>query len=183
MIKLDRRILLLILYPGICLIMILVWYNLLYGPRLKEREALEGRIKAVQTEANELQEKSNKLSLVLKEKREITESYNQLVGGILRDTDIPSAMISIIKSGRGKNIRILSVRPDTSELFSGGNTGQLKTVKFEFELEGRYIDIGLYLIEISELPFFKGYENVHIEAVKELYPKTKANVVCSLLVL
>lgn len=181
--KISKQVLLLGIYPAIGIITVVLWYVLLYAPKVNERKAIEVRMQSVQKETESIKAQSVQLALRLKEKEQITECYQKLITELPRKEDIPATMVKIIKIGRGKNVRIVSMKPDTSELFSDSRAARLKSLKLAFVLEGRFIDIGRYLEEISDLPFFRGYENIRIEADKEIYPKTKANVVCTLLFL
>jgi len=177
-----------ILFSTACLSAVFLWYMFLYSPKNAELKRIKDDLKSIQAQ-HELFLKRDAFqpsSILPEQEATIYEKYNELTAKIPERDYIPSAMIQMIKTGEGRNIRIVSVKPVTSQLFANPRLvgeSQLKEVPVDIVLEGRFTDIGRYLFDLMDLPFFSGYNNIRMEESEEIYPKIKANIKCVLLFL
>lgn len=159
------------------------WYTSLYLPKSTELKRIKEELKSTQKQCEILSRYIQPASI---EEGSIPEKYHELIAKIPERDEVPSAIIQMVRAGQGRNIRILSTDPSTSQLLTtyGRPAGyQLQEIPVEIVLEGRFVNIGRYLFALMNLPFFGGYNSIRLEANEETYPKTRTTIGCMLLFL
>ncbi|MGA1791025.1 MAG: type 4a pilus biogenesis protein PilO [bacterium] len=174
------------LFIGICLVMILLWYMLLYTPQKNDLKRIQEEQRLIQTQYNRLLENSSLAMFDSAKKLEISKKCIEILNNLPHKEDIASALAQVIDIGQGKDIRIISINPNKISFSDHQDTepdAELEKMAFDMILEGNFLNISQYLFDLMNLPFFVGYRSIEIEASKEIYPKTKAQITCILLFL
>lgn len=173
-----------ILFSTVCIGAVLLWYKLLYLPQKYESESIREELKSIQIQHESLSKNGVLQPAFMEEEAAISAQYNKLTAKIPERDEIPSAMIQMIRPGQRRNIRIISVNPLMSQLFENRTLPdefQIEEVPVDIVLEGKFVDIGRYLSDLTSLPFFGGYSNFQMEMSEEIYPKINAKITCMLL--
>ena len=174
------------LFIGICMVMILLWYVLLYTPQKNNLKRIKEEQRSIQTQYNRLLENSSLAMFDSAKKLEISKKCIEILNNLPRKEDIASALSQVTNIGQGKDIRIISINPNKISFSDHQDTetdAELEKMAFDIVLEGSFINIGQYLFDLVNLPFFVGYRSIEVEASKEIYPKTRVQTTCILLFL
>jgi len=175
-----------ILFAVVCLGAVFLWYKLLYLPKNTELKIIKEDLKSTQIQCELLLGNASRPGFRLENEAAVSEKYDELMAKLPERDEIPSAIIQMIRTGKDGNIRILSTKPVTSELFANRRRpkeSHIKEVPVDIVLEGKFVDIGRYLFDLTDLPFFGGYSKLWIETSEEIYPEIRAGVRCTLLFL
>ena len=101
-----------------------------------------------------------------------------------RKATISSILTPIRGIGEQKAIDILYIKPLTYQLFQQDSLeeeNELFEIPVEIKLKGRFIDVGDYLFDLSNVPFFGGFEKITIAMYDSIYPMIEAEITCILL--
>lgn len=175
-----------ILFAVVCLGAVFLWYKLLYLPKNTELKIIKEDLKSTQIQCECFLGDASRPPFRLEDEAAVSEKYNELMAKMPERDEIPSSIIQMIRTGKDRNIRILTTKPVTSELFANRRRpkeSHIKEVPVDIVLEGKFVDIGRYLFDLTELPFLGGYSNFQMGTSEEIYPEIRAEVRCTLLFL
>ena len=145
---------------------VFLWYIFLYFPQKRKLEKLKEEI-----EANRMQH-ALALGTILATSKPATgkidllKKYNEIKALLPRKATINSILTPIRGIGREKDMDILYIKPLTYQLFrqdSWEDENELFEMPVEIKLKGRFIDVGDYLFDLSNVPFFGGFEKITID--------------------
>jgi Tfp pilus assembly protein PilO len=172
------------LFMGVCFSAMLLWHLFLYGPQKKDLERIKEEQKLIQTQYDRLLEDFSSAMLGSAEKIKISRKCIEILKNLPRKEEIGFALSQIMKTGESHDIRIISMTPQKLSFSESQDTkteSQLEKIFIDMIMEGRFIDMGQYLFDLVELPFFAGCSKIGIETAKEIYPETRAKMTCVLL--
>ena len=167
-------------------IAVVLWYMFLFVPKRNDLEKIRDKQKVIQTQYNQLLENYSLAMMGSAKKLEISRKCIDILDNLPSKEDISSVLSQILKIGQGKDIRIISVSPHEVSFSNNQDSkrkAQLQKIHLDITLEGRFINIGQYLFDLTNLPFFAGYSKIEIRTSEEIYPKTTAEITCVLLFL
>ncbi len=184
MIDVNKKTVVLALCPVVFLIVVLSWYRLLYLPKMSEIKTMRQDLDAIQRKMEFYSEESFQAARTLREQQAIAERYHSLMAAVPHGDQVPSVMARIAKMGRVRNVRMVSIRPDTSGMFSDDGTQQgydlqVKQVRFEMHVQGTFMNISRWLSDLSGLPFFRSCQAIRIRTDEGHYPGTEADITCA----
>ena len=110
-------------------------------------------------------------------KLEISKKCIEILNNLPRKEDIASALSQIIEISQGKDLRIISINPNKISFSDHQATGpgsKLEKMAFDLILEGSFINISQYLLDLVDLPFFVGYRSIEIKASKNDFINAKS---------
>lgn len=165
---------------------IIIWHTFLFAPKRNDLKKIREKQKLIQTQYNKLLENYSLAMMGSAKKMEISKRCIDILDNLPCKEDIASVLSRVIEIGQGKDIRIISVSPHGVSFSKNRDTErktQLEKIHLDIILEGRFINMGQYLFDLINLPFFAGYSKIEIETSEEIYPETKAEITCILLFL
>ncbi len=169
-----------------CFVTVLLWHMFFYLPKKGELKTIKEEIKMFQGQYNLLSNDASIAAFKAANAGRISKRYNELIKKLPQKKDIASTLSQIAKIGQRENIRILSIEPLKFQLFKNRKSmkdSHLEEIPIDIIMKGKFVDIGRYLFDITNLPFFVGYKSIRMEMSEEICPDTKAKITCVLLFL
>ena len=172
-------------YPVACAFLALLYYKFIYVPKIQQIDRYKQELAGIQRSADRMTDESLKAALAAKRYADISKRFRATTEAIPKLVNIPSTIRQIARVGSAKQVRVVSVRPDISTLLEqyksvGASEHEITDVEVVITAEGRFADLGRYLFDLSDLPFFKEYRSIKVESSEEIYPRIRAKVRCAL---
>jgi Tfp pilus assembly protein PilO len=165
---------------------IVIWYTFLFTPKRNYLKKIREKQKLIQTQYNQLLENYSLAMMGSAKKLEISRKCIDILDNLPFKEDIAPVLSRVIEIGQGKDIRIISINPHDVSFSKNKDTErktQLEKIHLDITLEGSFLNMGQYLFDLINLPFFAGYSKIDIETSEKIYPETKAEITCILLFL
>ncbi|MFH1147845.1 MAG: hypothetical protein V1736_09080 [Pseudomonadota bacterium] len=183
--KLNKKMLVLTAYPVACALLGLLYYKVIYIPKSRQIEKCRQELVAIQTSAQRMTEAAMKATLAARRYEDVSNRFRAMTETVPRLGNIPSTMQQIAKVGAARQVRVVSIKPDISALleqYKSAHAGDLevKDVEVIITAEGRFPDVGRYMFDLSDLPFFKEYGSIRVESSDDIYPRIRAKMRCTL---
>ena len=160
---------------------ILFWYIYLYLPKNNKLKAIKKDLTTIKMEATKIQKDISSINIRLNQESTILTKYNETKNKLPQRGDIVSILNALNQIKQEKHLRIISVQPTRFQLVEDTKTSDklsLGEIPVKILLEGEFIDIGQYLFDLANLPFFGGYKNMLIESSEKIYPEIEAEITC-----
>ncbi|MFH0924086.1 MAG: hypothetical protein V1872_00380 [bacterium] len=171
----------LIIFIIICIGTIFLWHRILYLPKKTELKRIKDEIKRIEKDSERLTLEIAELGEQGKKERIILQRYTEQVAKIPSIATISSISEQMVKDAKDKDIRIVSMVPIILPGSKQREEMALKEIYLDIVLEGDYLDLAKYIMDLAELPFLNGYQKFRINSDKEVYPMVEAEIGCNLL--
>lgn len=170
---------------GFFLIIIVLWYILLYIPKVNELKRIKDEINRFQMQYKILSQNNSPAVLDKAEETTIFTKYNELIAQLPKKEDISSALNQIKRIGQEGKIKILSLKLLKLQLLENSNLKreyQIEEIPVNVIVQGDFFDIVQYLLHLGNLPFMSRFKNIRIETYEKIYPEIETRFTCMLFI-
>jgi len=166
-----------LLAGGVMLAAIVGWYFLLYSPVVAKTALIQAQLSSQEDSLKADQNyKINSARLQL----QINELNTQIATWDARfpaRTEIVSLAKEILHFGESHNLELIEMRPSLFELYALEKAGAHVSGRYTMQLpischfQGRYLDLGKMLEDVSNLPFNATVADVALTPIPKRYPE------------
>ena len=177
---LERKVLLIAL--GICVVLALAAFFLLYQPRVKARQDNASQATQLQKQLDETRARVKGIGRLRERVAELTQANAQFVARVVPRSQMLSMLRQLAQLAADRKVRFLEIAPPSLDTLMQQETpsAPLRTVPFLITVQGRYIDIGQYVESLDKFPYFVRVPDFEINAREDIRPEVEAKLLVNL---
>lgn len=177
---LERKVLLIAL--GICVVLALAAFFLLYQPRVKARQDNASQAAQLQRQLDETRARVKGIGRLRERVAELTQANAQFVARVVPRSQMLSMLRQLAQLAADRKVRFLEIAPPSLDTLMQQETpsSPLRTVPFLVTVQGRYIDIGQYVESLDKFPYFVRVPDFEVNAREDIRPEVEAKLLVNL---
>lgn len=177
---LERKVLLIAL--GICVVLALAAFFLLYQPRVKARQDNASQAAELQRQLDETRARVKGIGRLRERVAELTQANAQFIARVVPRSQMLSMLRQLAQLAADRKVRFLEIAPPSLDTLMQQETptAPLRTVPFLVTVQGRYIDIGQYVESLDKFPYFVRVPDFEVNAREDIRPEVEAKLLVNL---
>lgn len=179
---LERRVVIIGLIVYIVL-GVAAWF-LLYQPRINARRKAAKEIAELRKELEETRSRIAQLPRLRVKKEQLEQEIGDIWARIVPRSEMLGLLRRISREAESKRVHFLEIIPPGLDtlLQVEGATAQVRPVPFLVTVQGRYLDVGRYLQNLSGYQYFVRVPDVDINARDDIRPEVEAKLLLNIYV-
>jgi Tfp pilus assembly protein PilO len=162
---------------GVMVLAIIGWYFLLYQPIVAKTETVQAQLSSQEDSVKADQNYKIKTAQLQLQISELNTKIATWDARFPARTEIVSLAKEILHFGEKYNLELIEMRPSLFELYALEKAGAHVSGRYTMQLpischfQGRYLDLGQMLDEVSKLPFNATVADVALSPIPKRYPE------------
>ena len=177
---LERRVLIIGLAVYLVLALLAVFF--LYQPRLKARQQNAAQAATLQQQLDETRARVKGIGKLRERVAELQQANAQFIARVVPRSQMLSMLRQLAQMAADRKVRFLEIAPPSLDtlLQQESPTTPLRTVPFMVTVQGRYVDIGLYVESLDKFPYFVRVPDFEVNAREDIRPEVEAKLLVNL---
>ncbi|MGQ9707742.1 MAG: type 4a pilus biogenesis protein PilO [bacterium] len=176
----ERRVILI----GLAIYVVLgiaVWF-LLYQPRITARQKTAKEIAELQKELGEIKARIAEMPKLRQHKEQLESEISGIWARVVPRSQMLGLFRQLAQEAERKRVHFLEVVPPGLDtlLQEEGPAAQVRPVPFLVTVQGRYLDIGRYVEDLSRYPYFVRVPDFDINAREDIRPEVEAKLLINI---
>jgi type IV pilus assembly protein PilO len=150
-----------------------LFFYLLYQPRMKELKQLQGRLEDLDKQIQKNREIANNLPRYKREYEQLKKDLDNALTELPNQKEIPSLLTGISSAGKAAGLDFLLFRPRAEE-----PKDFYAQVPVDIAVSGTFYNVADFFVAVSNLPRIVNINNVSFSDIKTSGGRTNLKVTC-----
>lgn len=173
-----------ILFGGIVALIVLVILSIvfLYQPKIQARLKTQAEVTKLRNQLKEMQEMVKGIGALRSQIAKLESQNAEFMSHVAPRAQLLTLLRELAKIGERYNITFLEIAPpglDTMLQFESADK-PIRPVPFQIVLQGRYLDIGNYINDLTHFPYFVKVPEFEITGKDEIRPAIEARLLLNI---
>ncbi len=173
-----------ILFGGIIVLIILIILSVLflYQPKIQARVKIQTETNNLRNQINDMKEQVKGIGTLRKKITQLESQNAELMSHVAPRDQLLTLLRELAKLGEKHNISFLEIRPPGLDTMLQAETSEspIRPVPFQIVIQGRYIDIGTYIDNLKQFPYFVKTPEFEITGKDEIRPAIEARLLLNI---
>jgi Tfp pilus assembly protein PilO len=173
-----------ILFGGIAVLIVLAILSVvfLYQPKIQARGKIQAEVNDLKKQIADLKEQVKGIGAVRRQIEQLESQNSELMSHVAPRDQLLTILRELAKIGERYNITFLEITPPGLDTMLQIETQDkpIRPVPFQIVLQGRYIDIGNYVENLVQFPYFVKIPEFEITGKEEIRPAVEARLLVNL---
>uniref|UniRef100_A0A7C4CBH1 Type 4a pilus biogenesis protein PilO n=1 Tax=candidate division WOR-3 bacterium TaxID=2052148 RepID=A0A7C4CBH1_UNCW3 len=176
----ERRVLLIGLAVYI-LLAVVAWFAL-YQPRLQARRQAVAEVSDLKEQIKSTQDRISQMPRLRQQKEDLESSISGMWQRVVPRSEMLLMLRRLAEVAAQRRVRFLEIAPPGLDtlLQEESPTAQVRPIPFLVTSQGRYVDIGRYVENLEEFPYFVRIPDFEIRARDDLRPEVEAKLLVNI---
>jgi Tfp pilus assembly protein PilO len=167
-----------ILFGGIAALIVLIILSVvfLYQPKIQARGKIQAEANNLRKQIKEMKEMVKGIGALRKQITQLESQNAELMSHVAPRSQLLTLLRELSKIGEQYNITFLEITPPGLDTMLQSETSDkpIRGVPFQIVLQGRYLDIGAYLENLNQFPYFVKVPEFELTGKDEIRPAVEA---------
>lgn len=173
-----------ILFSGVLAIILLVILSILflYQPKIQARIKIQTEINDLKKQINDMKEQVKGIGSLRRQIVQLESQNAELMSHIAPRDQLLTLLRQLAKISERHNITFLEIRPPGLDTMLQAETSDkpIRPVPFQLVVQGRYLDIGAYIDNLRQFPYFVKVPEFEITGKEEIRPAIEARLLINI---
>lgn len=173
-----------ILFGGVLAIILLVILSVLflYQPKIQARIKIQTEINDLRKQINDMKEQVKGIASLRRQIVQLESQNAELMSHIAPRDQLLTLLRQLAKISERHNITFLEIRPPGLDTMLQAETSDkpIRPVPFQLVVQGRYLDIGAYIDNLRQFPYFVKVPEFEITGKEEIRPAIEARLLINI---
>jgi Tfp pilus assembly protein PilO len=154
----------------------------LYQPKIAARAKIRAEAKELKAKIEELRRLAKESEVLRLKIAKLEEENKEFVAKIAPRSEVLTLAKQLSEEAKKYNIRFLSIRPPGLDTLLTQETKEtpLRPIPFEITLQGRYLDIGRFIANLRNFPYFVKVYELEFIGKDEIKPLIEARILVNI---
>lgn len=166
----------------ILFLIIVIFVIFLYQPKIAARAKIKEETRALKAKIGELRKLAKETEVLKTRIAKLEEENKEFVARIAPRSEVLQLAKQLSEEAKKYNIRFLSIRPPGLDTLLTEETKEtpLRPIPFEIVLQGRYLDIGKFIANLSKFPYFIKVYELEFTGKDEIKPLIEGRILVNI---